>query len=57
MKHFQVGHDIIISDAVSGGWEIPATNNTPERETRPSVMVRKVTNSFKSNWGARIHAG
>ncbi len=36
---------------------VPPTNNTSEREIRPSVVFRKVTNGFRSEWGARIHAG
>lgn len=35
----------------------PATNNVSEREIRPSVVFRKVTNGFRSEWGAQIHAG
>ena len=27
------------------------------REIRPSVVFRKVTNGFRSDWGAQIHAG
>jgi len=37
--------------------DVPATNNISEREIRPSVVFRKVTNGFRSNWGAQIHAG
>lgn len=37
--------------------EIPATNNACEREIRPSVVFRKVTGGFRSDWGAQIHAG
>lgn len=37
--------------------EVPPTNNISEREIRPSVVFRKVTNGFRSNWGAQIHAG
>ena len=36
---------------------VPATNNISEREIRPSVVFRKVTNGFRSPWGAEIHAG
>ena len=36
---------------------VPATNNISEREIRPSVVFRKVTNDFRSEWGAQIHAG
>jgi transposase len=37
--------------------EVPATNTISEREIRPSVVFREVTNGFRSNWGAQIHAG
>lgn len=36
---------------------VPATNNISEREIRPSVVFRKVTNGFRSEWGAGVHAG
>jgi transposase len=32
--------------------DVRATNNIPEREIRPSVISRKVTNGFRSDWGA-----
>jgi transposase len=37
--------------------DVPATNNACEREIRPSVVFRKVTGGFRSDWGAQIHAG
>lgn len=37
--------------------KVPANNNISEREIRPSVEFRKVTNCFRSDWGAQIHAG
>jgi transposase len=37
--------------------DVPATNNACEREIRPSVVFRKVTGGFRSDWGAHIHAG
>jgi transposase len=37
--------------------DLPATHNISEREIRPSVVFRKVTNGFQSDWGAQIHAG
>jgi transposase len=37
--------------------EVPPTNNVSEREIRPSVVFRKVTNGFRSDWGAQVHAG
>jgi transposase len=37
--------------------DVPATNNVCERELRPSVVFRKVTGGFRSDWGAAIHAG
>ncbi len=36
---------------------MPPTNNVSEQEIRPSVVFRKVTNGFRSEWGAQIHAG
>ena len=35
---------------------VPPTNNAPERALRPSVIFRKVTNGFRSVWGADVHA-
>lgn len=35
---------------------VSATNNIAEREIRPSVVFRKVTGGFRSEWGARVHA-
>lgn len=37
--------------------DVPATNNVSERKIRPSVVFRKVTGGFRSDWGAQIHAG
>ena len=37
--------------------DVPPTNNVCERELRPSVVFRKVTGGFRSDWGAQIHAG
>jgi transposase len=37
--------------------DVPATNNACEREIRPSVVFRKVTGGFRSDWGPQIHAG
>jgi hypothetical protein len=36
--------------------DVPATNNVSERALRPSVIFRKVTNGFRSEWGANTHA-
>jgi len=36
---------------------VPPTNNVSEQEIRPSVVFRKVTNGFRSPWGAKVHAG
>lgn len=36
---------------------VPATNNISEREIRPSVVFRKVTGGFRSDWGAAVHDG
>jgi len=38
------------------GREVPATNNDCERALRPSVIFRKVTGGFRSQWGARTYA-
>jgi transposase len=35
---------------------VPATNNACERALRPSVVFRKVTNGFRSEWGAQTYA-
>jgi transposase len=32
------------------------TNNASERALRPSVIFRKVTNGFRSHWGAKVYA-
>lgn len=31
--------------------DVPATNKISEREIRPSVVFRNVTNGFRSDWG------
>ena len=36
--------------------DVPATNNDCERALRPSVVFRKVTGGFRSQWGARTYA-
>ena len=36
--------------------DVPSTNNGAERALRPSVIFRKVTNGFRSEWGAEVHA-
>ncbi|GEO42605.1 hypothetical protein SAE02_67530 [Skermanella aerolata] len=35
---------------------MPPINNAAERALRPSVIFRKVTNGFRSIWGADLHA-
>lgn len=37
--------------------EVPPTNNGSERALRPGVIFRKVTNCFRSAWGAHLHCG
>jgi hypothetical protein len=37
--------------------DVPLTNNISEREIRPSVVFRKVTNGLRSDWGTQVHAG
>ncbi len=36
--------------------DVPYTNNASERALRPSVIFRKVTNGFRSIWGAEFYA-
>jgi len=36
--------------------DVEPTNNNSERALRPSVIFRKVTNGFRSNWGATVYA-
>jgi transposase len=36
--------------------DVPATNNISERNLRPSVIFRKVTNGFRCEWGAETYA-
>ncbi len=36
--------------------DVPYTNNGCERAMRPSVIFRKVTGCFRSQWGARLYA-
>jgi len=36
--------------------DVPCTNNVSERALRPSVIFRKVTGGFRSEWGAAAYA-
>ena len=36
--------------------DVPSTNNVSERALRPSVIFRKVTGCFRSQWGANLYA-
>jgi transposase len=36
--------------------DIPSTNNGSEQALRPCVIFRKVTNCFRSRWGAALYA-
>jgi transposase len=36
--------------------DVPPTNNVSERALRPSVVHRKVTGGFRSEWGAKTYA-
>jgi transposase len=36
--------------------DLPATNNGSERALRPCVVFRKITNGFRTEWGARLYA-
>jgi transposase len=35
---------------------IPATNNGSERALRPCAVFRKITNGFRTDWGAKLYA-
>jgi transposase len=35
---------------------IPSTNNGSEQALRPAVVFRKITNCFRSEWGANLYA-
>jgi transposase len=35
---------------------VPPTNNGSEQALRPCVVFRKVTNGFRSEWGAHLYA-
>lgn len=37
--------------------DIPPTNNSSEQALRPCAIFRKVTNCFRSQWGAELYAG
>ena len=39
-----------------GRRDVPTTNNGCERALRPSVVFRKVTGCFRSDWGAGLYA-
>jgi transposase len=36
--------------------EVEATNNGSEQALRPAVIFRKVTNGFRTSWGAKLYA-
>jgi transposase len=36
--------------------DVEPTNNACERALRPSVIFRRVTNGFRSDWGAKVYA-
>ena len=36
--------------------DVEPINNGSERKLRPSVIFRKVTNGFRSEWGAKLYA-
>jgi hypothetical protein len=35
---------------------VPPTNNGSEQALRPCVVFRKITNCFRSHWGATLYA-
>ena len=36
--------------------DLEATNNGSERALRPCAVYRKITNGFRSEWGAKFYA-
>jgi len=44
------------SPAPAGAGNSMPVNNASEQALRPSVIFRKVTNGFRSLWGADVHA-
>jgi transposase len=36
--------------------ELPPTNNGSERALRPCAVFRKITNGFRTEWGAKLYA-
>ena len=36
--------------------DLPATNNASERALRPCAVFRKITNGFRTEWGASLYA-
>jgi transposase len=36
--------------------DIPSTNNGSERALRPCAVFRKITNGFRTEWGAKLYA-
>lgn len=36
--------------------DLPATNNASERALRPCAVFRKITNGFRTEWGAKLYA-
>lgn len=36
--------------------DVPPTNNGSEQSLRPAVIFRKITNCFRSEWGAKLYA-
>jgi hypothetical protein len=36
--------------------DIPTTNNGSERALRPCAVFRKITNGFRTEWGAKLYA-
>ena len=39
-----------------GNRDIEPTNNGSERALRPCAVYRKITNGFRSEWGAKLYA-
>jgi transposase len=51
IKRFRQSLFVFLTDR-----EVSPTNNGPEQALRPCVIFRKITNCFRSEWGAALYA-
>ena len=56
ITHLQFGQTGPIARQIAAYEKLKPTNNVSERALRPSVIFRKVTNGFRSDWGAKVYA-